>query len=393
MKKTIISYILNAALVLLSLCFSLVIVEISLPFLKIRTIEEAVYQVKRPVVQYIYGQYNPTLRYTLKTNLHNIRIHYSNQLDYTIDTNKYGFRGEDWDISPQRKNIIILGDSFAFGWGVQRKEMIGKHLEKELKQLDPSYQVINLAIPGYSINEIIACLELYRNLLKPVASVYIFCPNDLDGISEPIFPGIYDIEYKPRPDDEKLFQEMIERNQPGYWSLNRFYRGSYCKAFHARVIRPLFSKRIRKSLSIDPAPDGYDFPPPIETANNCSDSPKAKFLASCLKRLHGDLLSRNFYILNTSDKYTLFKYDQPNSIRWSLKKISLETPNMYFIDFETFARKTPGSRNYYLDYDDHWSAQGHAAAAGLLLEKMKSTLPNIANKTAQLSPTDLRPVQ
>ena len=65
-----------------------------------------------------------------------------------VDTNAHGFRGPDWDLSANRKNVVILGDSFAFGWGVQWEQTIGKILEKELQKTDPAYQVINLAMPG-----------------------------------------------------------------------------------------------------------------------------------------------------------------------------------------------------------------------------------------------------
>lgn len=373
MKNKIVSFFSNLVLLLLSLGVAVLIVEIALPLLKIRTLEEAVYHVRRPVVQFIYGEYHPKLSYTLKKNLRNIRLYYPNQLDYTIDTNKYGFRGPDWDLSPQRKNIFILGDSFAFGWGVQLEETAGKIIENEMQKQDPAFQTINLAIPGYSIKEIIRSFELYQDLLKPVAAVYIFCPNDLESMTDPISPGVYDIEYHPRPDEEKRFQEMIARNQPDHWSWNKFYRGSYCKAYYARVIRPLFSKRIRNSLRIDPAPQGYDFPPPIDPVDNPPDTPESQFLTYCLNRLRNDFQGK-LYILSTSDKYDLLRKDQPTCRRWFLRKFCLHTPKTYFIDFETVVRKTPDARSCYLDLDDHWSPRGHALAAQLILEKIKLTL-------------------
>ena len=43
-------YAANILLLIFSLCIVLVLVEIFLPFMKIKTIEEAVYQVRRPVI-------------------------------------------------------------------------------------------------------------------------------------------------------------------------------------------------------------------------------------------------------------------------------------------------------------------------------------------------------
>jgi len=107
-KKKISNILINILLLIISLGVAVIIVEITLPLLKIRNIEEAVYQVRRPTVQSIYGAYHPQLGYTLQKNLRNVRLFYPKQLDYTVDTNAYGFRGSDWDLSANRKNIVIL---------------------------------------------------------------------------------------------------------------------------------------------------------------------------------------------------------------------------------------------------------------------------------------------
>lgn len=369
-KKKITSLLVNSMLVVISLGAAVLLVEVALPFFNVRTIEEAVYQARRPVVQTIYGEYHPQLICTLQKNLRDVRVYYPGQLDYTVDTNRYGFRGPDWDLSPERKNIVVLGDSFAFGWGVQWEETIGQILERELRKSDPSYQVINLAIPGWDIDLIIQGLELYKDVFNPVAFVYLFCPNDLSGNIRKLPSGGYDIAYHAKPDAEDAFKAMVARQQPAYWSWNKFYRSSYCKAYHARVIRPLFSKRIRQSLSIDPAPEGYDFPPPIAPPDQCTlDEGQKQFFLYCLNRLHRNAGKGNLYILDTSDKSILYKEDRPDNRRWIVQKFAQTTAGVSFIDFESFVRNTPDGRKFYLDYDDHWSPEGHAAGAELLLAR------------------------
>ncbi len=163
----------------------------------------------------------------------------------------------------------------------------------------------------------------------------------------------------------------MTRHHPENRPWNKHYRSSYGKAYHARIIRPIFSKRIRKSLSIDPVPEGYDFPPPIEPPAECTlDEEHKQFFLYCLNRLYADVGQGNLYILDTSDKSILYRKDSPDNRRWIPRKFCLKTQGAYFIDFETFVRKTLGSRKYYLDYDDHWSPEGHATVAGMLLERM-----------------------
>lgn len=383
MKNKIFAYFTNILLLLFSLCIAVIIAEIALPFLNIPTIEEAVYQSRRPVVQGIYGEYHPELSYTLQKNLRNIRQYYPDELNYTVNSNKYGFRGPAWDLSPGRKNILILGDSFAFGWGVQWEETAGQIVEKELQKIDASFQTINLAIPGWDLDKIIRSFEVYHNLLNPVAVIYIFCPNDLLCVINKIAPDKYDIEHHHHPGNEKNFEAMVARQQSDYWSWNKFYRQSYGKAYHARVIRPIFSKRIYNSLRIDPAPEGYDFTPPINPPAKSTLERKYKdFFIYCMNRLHSTLKEGELYIIDTSDKSILYKNDRPDNRRWLVRNYSLQNPKTHFIDFESIVRNTPGSRRYFLHYDDHWSAEGHSAAAKLLLKKIKSTLPNLKGKVS-----------
>ena len=371
-RKKIANWLINILLIAVSLCVTVIIAEITLPLLKIRTIEEAVYQARRPVVQGIYGAYHPQLLYTLQKNLRHVQLSYPGQLDYTLDTNAHGFRGPDWDLSTRRKNVVILGDSFAFGWGVQWEQTVGKILEKELQKTDRAYQAINLAMPGWDIDLIIRSFELYKDALKPVAVVYVFCPNDLLGSINKISATEYDIQYHPQPDDEKNFQAMVARQQPGYWSWDKFYRISYGKAYHARIIRPTFSKRIRTSLSTDKPPGGFDFNPPLTPPPQAAlDKEQKHFLLYCLKRLQKGAAGSRLYLIDTSDKSILYKKDQADNRRWVLREYAeVNSENVAFIDFESYVRLTPDGRKFYLDYDDHWSAAGHAAAAQLLLQKM-----------------------
>lgn len=367
-KKKIPQYAANILLLLFSVFAFLGLMELALPFFKIRTIEEAVYQARRPVVQGIYGQYHPQLIYTLQRNLRDVRLYYPGQLDYTVDTNSHGFRGPEWDLSKNRKNIMVLGDSFAFGWGVQWNETLGQILETELQKSDPAYQVINLAVSGWDIDSIIRCFELFKDTIKPVAIVYVFCPNDLLGVMNKDASGNYDISYKAGPDDEKNYQELFARQQEDYWSWDKFRRRTYLKAYHARIFRPFFDKKIKKSLSVDDAPPGFDFPQPIDPPEKSTlDNERQMFLRYCLNRFLKGAGQAPFYIIDTSDKSILYQKDQPDNRRWVIREFALKHPALHFVDFESLVRKTPDGRKFYLDYDDHWTAAGHRAAAESLL--------------------------
>ncbi len=369
MKGPLRTFLLDALLVLLSVSVALAVAECSLPLVKNRSLDEAVYQARRPVIQAQYGAFHPVLGFTLQKNLQGVRQSYPGQLDYTVDTNSQGFRGGEWDRSPRRKNVVVLGDSFAFGWGVSWSETLGQVLERELREMDPSWQVINLAMPGWSIREAVAALELYRDALKPRAVIYVFCPNDIDGMTPPLPDGTYDLAYHPPPGAERIFADLVRRNQPEYRSLKKGFYQSYLKAFHARFIRPLLSRRIRQSMRVDPPPAGHDFPPPLEAVEP-PDSPETRFLRYGLRRLRAAAGGAELILTTTSDKSIVYKADRPENLRWVLRDFGRGVPRTRFVDFEEFVRKTPDGRKFYLDFDDHWSPAGHAAAAGRILPQL-----------------------
>lgn len=89
------------------------------------------------------------------------------------------FRGEDFDILVEANpeglrdrtfgpkaagtfRILGLGDSFAFGWGVENDESLFKVLERRLNQSgSATYEVINAGIPGFGTYE---ALELLKSV-------------------------------------------------------------------------------------------------------------------------------------------------------------------------------------------------------------------------------------
>src|SRR5690606_16835637 len=112
-------------------------------------------------------------------------------------------------------------------------------------------------------------------------------------------------------------------------------------AYHARIIRPIFSKRIKESLTIDKAPAGYTFPPPMDPpAESTFDRERKEFLLYCLDRLRKGVGESPLYIIDTSDKSILYRKDQADNRRWVLREYGLAHRDVTVIDFESFARRT-----------------------------------------------------
>lgn len=76
----------------------------------------------------------------------------------SVAINAKGFRGPDREYSrnDSSRRVIVLGDSMAFGFGVDYDDTFGKQLER----LMPGLEVINLGVSGYSTDQE---LLLYRD--------------------------------------------------------------------------------------------------------------------------------------------------------------------------------------------------------------------------------------
>jgi lysophospholipase L1-like esterase len=105
----------------------------------------------------IYGfqeevfEYDEITGYKLSKNYSGKQSIYGNFFD--LQTNSKGlrdFREYDYKKSEEVYRILILGDSFSFGNGVNLEESYPEYLRENFK--DENIEIINLGIPGYGIN-------------------------------------------------------------------------------------------------------------------------------------------------------------------------------------------------------------------------------------------------
>lgn len=98
-----------------------------------------------------------------------------------FDINKSGFRGRDFS-SPDDHNrrIFFMGDSFAFGSGVESNETIPASLENKLGK---TVQVYNLGVPGYGPDQALALLKENGPRYRPDTVILALFPaNDFNDI-------------------------------------------------------------------------------------------------------------------------------------------------------------------------------------------------------------------
>ena len=82
-----------------------------------------------------------------------------------VVTNSQGLRNHTIDPSAEVIRLVVLGDSYAFGWGVQAAEAFPQQLASLLaeRQPDRAFEVVNGGIPGFAVYQQVRMLERLRS--------------------------------------------------------------------------------------------------------------------------------------------------------------------------------------------------------------------------------------
>jgi hypothetical protein len=94
----------------------------------------------------------------------------------TVTINSQGLRDREYDFTRSRdeRRMLVLGDSMAWGWGVEADESFSERLEA----LHADWEIINAAVPGYSTDQEPLYFEQSGQRWDPDVVLLLFHPND-----------------------------------------------------------------------------------------------------------------------------------------------------------------------------------------------------------------------
>jgi hypothetical protein len=118
-----------------------------------------------------YAQVDSTLGWISNTN--------------SPEMNPQGFRdSKDFnkiDRSPEKKRVMIVGDSFMWGAGVKQEHVVAELLQK---QMGEQFEFYNLSVPGWGVDQMYLAYQRYREAIAPSVVILVFIDDDVNRVLE-----------------------------------------------------------------------------------------------------------------------------------------------------------------------------------------------------------------
>lgn len=303
----------RGAALALGLAFAAVAGEVAYRLLRVADLS--------PTTNPSYVEHDEELGWRYRSNAR--ERHRTAEFDVAIETNARGFRGPEWPQSDAAKStVLVLGDSFAFGWGVAWEDGLVARLAAQR----PRLRVLGAGVSGYGTDQEFLLLRRLRAEVAPRAVVCVFCANDLweasareaYGRSKPfvrVANGEVAVEGVPVP------RSWLERTS-----------ALWC-AVQKQLWQQRFAARVRDA-----------------------DAEWAQVLG----------LLRAMRDLAAPAPLVLVGYEE------RLARFAAGEPGIEFVDAGQLVRDLPGSGCYPID--GHWTAAGHAAVATGLAQVLDEVL-------------------
>ncbi|MFT5126155.1 MAG: hypothetical protein ACI97B_004809 [Verrucomicrobiales bacterium] len=302
----------------------------------------------------------------------------------TITINADGIRGtEDYvgKKAPGRKRIVLLGDSFTMGYGVDDQQTFPAHLQ----QLHPGMQFINMGQGGYSLGQCYQWFKREGMKLEPDAVVLCFIVDDFwrmgstrtgNGFATPEFTlspsGQLAISGQPLPEKIPKGAPLIERAQQHRFLIER--------SGLARTMGSLVG-----ALPEPPAPrqqnDVYQVGQAVIDQLRSELAAKNIPLVLVLLPEINDLTSRGF-----QDTY--------NQVSQAITAYCLPRKQPFVDLSPSFQQVGPAAEAYFLqEHWRHYSESGNAYVAGLIHQYLAHALTGYAPAHGQgpVNALDSRP--
>lgn len=251
--------------------------------------------------------------------------HATSEFDVAVAIHSRGFRGPEWrlEVPKHGPRVLVLGDSQAFGWGVEFEQSFSARLQT----LEPGWDVLNAAVSGYGTDQQALLLDELLSAVQPDVVVCAFCDNDLFENRSRSTYG------RAKPWFERQGRELVLHGVPvpEPWIES--------VSFLARALRKSAFERLLDTRRADPEEEWV-------------------LVADIYRRMAARLGSVPLVIVS----------DEPR-----LAALAREEPTMRHVDLRAAFRDVRGSLRFSID--GHWTALAHELVATAVDAALRPLVP------------------
>ncbi len=281
-------------------------------------------------------------------------------------TNSVGARDVERTLASQAPRVIVLGDSFAEGWGVPARQRFSNRLEKSTGIAHLNFAMAHFGpYQEFLVYEQLARQYAHTAVLASVVPVNDFVDLDFQGART---ATAYEHRYRPYLVRNAENFERFDFREPRLTRWLRRHTWSYAAADR-------LAGAVRQRFSTGDGLGGYQSAPGVSYFYDFSDEQFA-LLEQSLELLADSARGRELAIVLIPNQPDLERYerDGPDPLSARLAAFA-ERSGARVVNLlpalHAAARATPeGFAHFQLACDYHWNAAAHALAARLIQEAL-----------------------
>lgn len=277
-----------------------------------------------------------------------------------VHINALGLRGPELERTkpPDRRRVLVLGDSYVFGVGVDEEHVFSTRLRQRLERGGARVEVVNAGVSGYSTDQQLVLLQELGPRLAPDVVVLVMCDNDFEGNGESFSYQQYYKPYYEQTGDGTLVLRQVPVPRLDGAQRVRLWLGQRSNVWNfARNRRASWPplQRVLERLEVDVTRASPDDPVRLTAA-----------LVTAMRDLAARL-GAAFLTVNTArrrENTALFQALRPHLKRAGIDYLGLEGP------LERARRRHP---EWPWDFagDPHWNVAAHRLAAEVVAQRLE----------------------
>ncbi len=286
----------------------------------------------------------------------------------SVITNSKGIRDNEYtyERQPQKNRILVLGDSYVWGWGVKRQEIFTKLIESQKENLE----VISMGVPGYSTDQELLWFKDEGLKYSPDILLLLIEGGDFYGDVSYMCGG----RFKPMfsiENDKLILTHVPVPDDPVIRKIHYFFRShSYFYIFlYKRNITEL-AKSLYEKITDKPLSSGRASK--VESTKKSSESVKEniknKYIVTLkiLKEIHSICKENNIKLILAAHHMVP---EQLEVLDGLAKEDDFPFINL-IPSLANFKKANPDTKIRLGNADDHWDPLGHKIIADAIIDYM-----------------------